>query len=57
MFINIKKSNINKGYIVDHSINPSNTPRGGRSLIIKEIIQHFEEEKLRKEQIQITTVI
>lgn len=44
------------GYTTYHSIHPSNTARGGTSIIIKNSIQHTEDTKIELDTVQMTTV-
>lgn len=45
-----------KDYCIYHTIHPDNSARGGSAVIIKKNIQHFEEAKYGKEEIQATVV-
>jgi exonuclease III len=52
-----KQSHIKfKGYQVYHTIHPDNTPRGGSAIIVKSNIQHYEEKKYERKEVQATTI-
>lgn len=45
-----------KGYMIYNAVHPSQRPRGGASIIIKNNIEHQEEEKIENEMFQIACV-
>lgn len=45
-----------RGYKVYHTIHPENRAKGGSAVVIKESINHYEEQPLQREEIQLTMV-
>lgn len=45
-----------RGYKLYHTIHPQNQARGGSAILIKENINHYEEQHLQNEEIQLTIV-
>lgn len=45
-----------KNYSIYHTIHPSNNARGGSAIIIKSIIEHYEEDKTCLQEFQATTI-